>query len=150
MSEASVMTDELRKQIGVEGEPLVVEMEKGMLRKFVDAIGDPNPLWSDEEYAKKTKYGGLTFPPGILAAIMMVGNRPPIEIPLPRGLDGGGEWEFFEPIRPGDTLTIECKIGDLVERQISMGKAIFIYHDTVWKNQKGQVVATSRTYGLKY
>jgi acyl dehydratase len=54
MSEASLMSDELRKHIGVAGEPLVTEMEKGMLRKFVDAIGDPNPLWSDEEYAKKT------------------------------------------------------------------------------------------------
>ena len=33
------------------------------IRKFADGIGDPNPLWSDEEYARKTRYGSMTAPP---------------------------------------------------------------------------------------
>ena len=30
---------------------------KEAIRNFADGIGDPNPLWCDEEYSKKTRYG---------------------------------------------------------------------------------------------
>ena len=92
MAGDSVITEELRKTIGVAKQSTTIDMEKGMLRKFVDAIEDPNPLWSDEGYAKKTKYGGITFPPSILAAAMMGGSGPRLDIPLGRILDGVNEF----------------------------------------------------------
>ena len=33
------------------------------IKKFADGIGDPNPLWSDAEYARKTRYGNIVAPP---------------------------------------------------------------------------------------
>ncbi len=150
MAGDTLITDELRKTIGVAKQSTTIEMEKGMLRQFVDAIGDPNPLWSDEEHAKKSQYGGITFPPGILAASLMGGSGPWLDIPLQRILDGGSEWEFFEPIRPGDVITVVGTIGDLRERQGSVGKMLFIISDIEWKNQKGEVVATGRATLIRY
>jgi acyl dehydratase len=31
--------------------------------KFAEGIGDTNPLWSDPEYAAKTRYGTIVAPP---------------------------------------------------------------------------------------
>jgi len=33
------------------------------IRRFAQAIDDPNPLYYDEEYAKKTIYKGIIAPP---------------------------------------------------------------------------------------
>jgi hypothetical protein len=35
---------------------------KDAIRHFCDGIGDPNPLFRDEEYAKKTRYGSIVAP----------------------------------------------------------------------------------------
>ncbi len=49
MAEGSSGIEGLRDKIGMEREVGVYEIEKGMIRKFALAVGDPNPLWQDEE-----------------------------------------------------------------------------------------------------
>ena len=42
----SFLTAEMRDQaIGVQSNPLTLEVEKGAILKFAEAIGDNNPLW---------------------------------------------------------------------------------------------------------
>ncbi len=57
MSSDSVITEEMRGLIGVETPPYLVEVEKGDLRRFVEATGETNPLYTDAERAKTTRYG---------------------------------------------------------------------------------------------
>ena len=40
------VTDEVLKQIGKAGEARTVEVERGAIRRFAEAIGDPNPLFN--------------------------------------------------------------------------------------------------------
>ena len=49
--------------VGCRSEPVANVVEKGAVRKFAEAIGDPNPLYVDEEAAKASRYGGLIAPP---------------------------------------------------------------------------------------
>jgi acyl dehydratase len=42
---------------------------KDAIRHFCDGIGDPNPLFRDEEYAKKTRYGSIVAPPSWLYSV---------------------------------------------------------------------------------
>ena len=55
-----------RSLIGAWAEPFIVEVEKGAIRRFADAIGDPNLLYRDEDYARRHGYAGIlalpTFP----------------------------------------------------------------------------------------
>ena len=63
----SFLTAEMREQaIGTESEPVTVDVEKGAILKFAQAIGDENPLWNDEAAARRTRYGGLIAPPTFL------------------------------------------------------------------------------------
>ena len=63
MSEESLITDKMRKAIGVESEPLLYDVDKWHIQRFAEAIGDPNPLYQDEAAARKTRYGGIIAPP---------------------------------------------------------------------------------------
>ena len=54
---------------------------KDAIRHWADAIGDLNPLWRDEEYARKTLYGGLIAPPTWLFSTTMMAGRMPTRSP---------------------------------------------------------------------
>ena len=41
---AKYITDEVKKMIGTETEPVTLDVERGDIRLFAQAIGDPNPL----------------------------------------------------------------------------------------------------------
>jgi acyl dehydratase len=52
--------------VGERSEAVSNVVEKEAVRKFAEAIGDPNPLYVDEAAAEKSRYGNLvtlpTFP----------------------------------------------------------------------------------------
>ena len=61
-----------------------------------------------------------------------------------RSVDGGIEYEFFYPVRAGDTLTASSMIKDIVEREGETGKLVFVITETTYTNQNGDLVAKVR------
>ena len=49
---AKYVTEEARQQIGKVSEARTYEVERGAIRRFAEAIGDPNPLFNDEAAAR--------------------------------------------------------------------------------------------------
>ena len=147
----SVITDELASKIGVEAPRVTIEIEKGMLRRLAEAVGDPNPLWQDEAKARKSRYGGITAPPALfLSAQMRKPRITPVETELTRVLDGGVEIEYYEPIRTGDVITMTSKITDLYERDTKRGLMLFQISEIEYVNQFGEVVAKQRSTIISY
>lgn len=151
MAGGSLITEEMKRMMGTESKPSVVEIDKTVIKRLAEAIGDPNPLWQDEEYARKSKFGGIIAPPALAITEMMMGERPPEpEVPLKRALDGGGKWEFFKPIKVGDVITITSKITDYFEKEGSVGKMLFTIWETTRRNQRGELVARSWVTRIRY
>jgi acyl dehydratase len=150
--EGGFLTEEMRQQaIGTEGSPGVLEIEKGHIRRFAEAVGDPNPLFNDEAEARKTRYGGIIAPPTFLRSMRVGQPRLPFEMPFTRRLDGGSEWEYFQPVRAGDRITAVARIADVRERQgRQRGSMFFQVTETTYTNQFGEVVATQRSTGISY
>ena len=141
----------LRSMIGLEGKPHVFEIEKGAIKKFAEAIGDPNPLWQDKAYAQKSQYGTIVTPPGFLCAHMIdTAGKPEIPPPGSRRLDGGGEWEYIKPIKAGDTITSVTKFSDIKKREGKQGKLYFLIFETTHTNQDGELVAISQGTTISY
>ena len=99
------MISEMRSKIGlklrVEDALFNEEATRGAIRRFADGIGDPNPLWRDETYAKKTRYGSIVAPPSwvfsVLAGVQFGW----------RGLAGfhsGSDMEFYRPVFMNDVI----------------------------------------------
>jgi len=157
MANDSVITDEMRREIGVESEPTIAEVEKEPIRRFAEAIGDPNPLYHDEEYAKRHGYRSIIAPPGFMPTYLFSirrGKAPDtgekIRSAFTRGLNGGGEYEFFQPIQAGDILVITSRISDIYERDGRMGKMVFVISETICRNPQGQMVLIVRHTGIRY
>ena len=153
MTEASVVTQELRSLLGVEVGPNVYEIERGMIKKFAEAIDDDNPLWQDEDYAKQARYGNIVTPPTFLACLRLdelLDQQMAAECSLTRFLDGGKELEYFQPITVGDIISVSGKVVDLEEREGKRGKMLFIVSELIYKNQRGEIVAKARNILVRY
>ncbi len=154
MNEESVITDEMRKMVGHVWGPKVYEVEKGWIAKFADAIGDPNPLFSDEAYAKKTRFGGIVAPPAFHTALRQDEGGEWVRSVRCKlntgGLNGGNELIYFKPIRPGDRISVTDKLVSVEEKDTSRGKMLFFMFEKSYTNQSGELVALGKNVGIKY
>jgi acyl dehydratase len=149
----SLVTDELKKLVGVESSPEVWEIEKGAIIKFAQAVDDYNPLWNDEQEARKTRYGGMIAPPTFTSMLRneaLYDTIFQLDLPTKRVLNAGNEVEFFEPIRPGDTITVTGKLAHIAEREGSMGRMLILTFEYTYKNQTGKVVCIGRNNIIRY
>jgi len=123
------------------------------IRNFAHSYGDDNPLFTDPDYGRGTRWGGQIAPP-IMAAILnapLLGDRPSKEERggSYRGIHAfvsGGTWEWFRPIRPSDTL---YSFGGLewieVKRSEFAGRSVVKVNRQVKMNQNAEVVGVYRT-----
>jgi len=141
LAEASAITDELRSLLNVEFGPEVYEIEKGMLKKFADAIDDPNPLWQK------------VAPPTFATALRLDELTQKVwtaKCPLTRFLNAGNELEYYQPIKVGDVISVTGKLADIREREGKMGKMLFMTLELTYKNQKGEIVIKGRNTIIRY
>ncbi len=153
MVEDSLSAEELRSKIGMESAPEVYEIEKGMIRRFVLAIDDPNPLWQDEGYAGKSRYGGIIAPPTFVLTLGFDKLQQLVAESILCGgiLHGSTELECYQSVRAGDTITVTTKITNIRERQDArMGKTVFIVLDLTYKNQGQELVAKCQQMIIGY
>jgi len=151
MAEASAITDEMRAVIGKEIETVTVEVDKTAIRMFARAVGHTDLIYYDEEYAKSKGYRSLPCPMGFVGQPIYRPDKPlrpstvmPFQSPFKRVLNGGTDFEYYEPVCAGDVLTATSKIADIVERAGGTGPMLFVTNETTYKNQQGQAVAKFR------
>jgi len=152
-----MISEEVTNLIGKVGDIMIMEVERGAIKKYADAVDDRNPVYWDEEYARNSRYGSIVAPPGFLGWPTKWTGSMPIRTRLrdevsailaqagySRGLDGGVEYEFFCPVRAGDVLTALPRIIDIYEREGKAGKLTFSVVETTYTNQNGDLVAKAR------
>src|SRR5713226_4508197 len=109
-AEESLIPEEARALVGQVLGVYSEVVERGAIRRYCQAMGNLNPLYLDEEYARDTRYGGVIAPPLFINSVAVyppgtpepgedgVGGRiqaEQVELPLKRVVVGGQEWEFF-------------------------------------------------------
>ena len=155
MAEESLITPEIRAMIGQEVDfPGAEVIDRNSIRRYAQAISDLNPLYLDEEYAKKTTYGGIIAPPTFIFDVSHnifsdVGedgrDLARVAIPGLKLARGGNEYQFFHPTKPGDTVHQKRKIIDIYERPSkAVGKILFVVYDISCTNQEGTLLGINR------
>lgn len=100
------------------------------IASFADLSGDHNPIHMDEEYAKKTIFGGRiahgVISLGLLSAAMA--QLPGLPIFMSQSV------KFVKPVSIGDTITASVEVIDM-----RPDKGIVTLKNTC-ANQKGEVV----------
>lgn len=151
------LLEELRRQFL--GKEMVAtapeEFGRASIRLFAQAVGDMNPLYYDEGYARRTRYGGIIAPPTFVCETMQyqVGpldhtGGPAHRFGLPVGTEirGGNDYEFFQPVRPDDVLTAHWKVKDIQEKKGRTGRLLFLIYDITYTNQRGELLAINHEW----
>jgi len=134
-----------RSLIGQESEPVVHEIEKGQIRRFADALGDPNPIYQDEAAARAAGYPGLVAPPTF--ATSLTNNerfRHSLDLGTRSILLGEQQIEFTRPIVAGERITVVTKVADVQERAGASGPSDVLVLEDEGKDEKGELVFRTR------
>nr|WP_180203607.1 MaoC family dehydratase N-terminal domain-containing protein [Pseudomonas sp. SbOxS1]NYU03338.1 acyl dehydratase [Pseudomonas sp. SbOxS1] len=125
------------------------------IRSFAYACGSDNPLFCNPEYAAGTRWGSV-IAPSMMAGVI---NRPMLGDPMNaelkantkslfRGIHmfiSGGEWTFYRPIFPGDTLySFGGEDGLEVKQSEFAGRSVTRFNSQIKVNQRGEVVSVYR------
>jgi hypothetical protein len=138
MTTTTSVIDRLRARIGKDGASTEAAVEAGHLKRFVEAIGDPNPRWAEEA------------PPTFLVAIAPTSIHLVEAEEYGKGwLNGGNRFEYFEPVKVGDRITATGRVADVYEKTGSSGNLLFIIFETEYVNQHGRLVARLRGTAIR-
>ena len=159
----SVITDEMKALIGVQGPETVSELTTTSVRMFARSVGYVDPVFYDEAAAHERGFRSLPAPPGYLGTpIFNPAESDPtfggrrgggFSSPYPLVLNGGTDIEYTgAQICAGDTLTSATALASLNERWSgALGVPMLIQvSETTYTNQDGVVVAISRGTGISY
>jgi N-terminal half of MaoC dehydratase len=154
-------------------------VEFGHIMMFARSVGDPNPIYADEDYAARSEVGHVIAPPTFVQAGAQFDPdwplRPKIGEPwfgsgrnptgAPRQKDGGGgdggggmarglhaeqHFEYHRHLRPGDVLRAETRPGKTWEKEgRRAGKLMFSETITEYRDQDGELVITARGVGVR-
>ena len=151
------------------------EVSTSDIRHWCEVMRDENPLYTDEEYASKTKYGGIIAPPTMVqtwsldpmkeALERFVDGKPPFAddphnqlfgIIDAMGYDGvvatEQSQEYLKPVRPGDTIRCKITVGKVsdYEHFTSMGAGRYVDLVYTFVNQHDEEVCIGTFRVLKY
>ncbi|WP_342514695.1 MaoC family dehydratase N-terminal domain-containing protein [Sporosarcina sp. FSL K6-1522] len=124
--------------IGSTSESKIFEIEKGAIRNFAVAIGDDNPLYTDEAFAKECGYRSIVAPPTFPTTIRV--TNPKVQFEPSRVLHGGMEYLYERPIVAGDILRCFSSVTEVYEREGKMGKMTFLVQETRGEDLEGNLV----------
>jgi uncharacterized OB-fold protein len=119
-----------------------------MVNSWVEAIGDTNPIYRDEDAAREVGHPGIVAPPAMIQVWTMfglAGERPTDDPmgPIMKLMDDNGyigvvatncEQTYHRYLQPGEHVSISSEMGDVVgPKQTGLGEGWFINQHIVWR-----------------
>lgn len=150
----AVLTDEmiasLKSRIGMDLRvPVYNEVAtRDAIRHWCQGVGDDNPIYLDEVYANKTKYGCIIAPPCWLYSVHWPGGL--VGLPGIHGFHSGNDWEWFKAIKVNDKMTVQRKLYDVVEKPSRFaGRLVLVYTKVKYFNQRDELVSNSIGWSVR-
>lgn len=152
----TLATEELRAWIGREAVyDAPEELGRASIRSFALAVGDDNPLWVDDDYARTNGYAGVIAPPTLVCETNQFVQRPPDadgyightwDLPFAgRAIRGGNAYTFHRPVVPADRVRTHWRINEIDERTSSSGASLLVVVSTAtYTGSKGDPLAVNR------
>jgi len=111
-----------KNNIGLELEPLTVEVEAGRLRFFAKATGQTDPVYLDEAAAQAAGYRTLPAPPTFIFSLELEQADPfkfikALNIDISRVLHAEQSFVYNRHICAGDTITLKSRVEDIYDKK---------------------------------
>lgn len=99
-------------RVGEEGVTPEVTVTRAMIEAYADLSGDHTPIHVDEEFARKSHFGGIVAH-GLFGLSLADGLKTRGTLRFPPGASLGWTRDFLKPVRPGDRLHVRYRIGSM-------------------------------------
>jgi acyl dehydratase len=131
--------------IGRESEPVVHEVERGAIRRFAEAIGDPNPIYVEEEAARQGGHPTVVAPP-TFPFVLTVNERfrNSLDLGTRSLLHGEQQFDYARPIVAGDRITVRSRVADVQERTGASGPMDILVFEDEGRDAQGAFVFRAR------
>ena len=125
-----------------------VEVEKGRVRFFAQAIGETNSLYRDEEVARAAGYRSIPIPPTFLFCLETENSSSSrlleiLNVGMDRILHGEQSFRYHRAVCAGDCITFQSKVSDIYSRK--GGTLEFIVLESTATNQDNVLVGEMRS-----
>lgn len=130
--------------IGKRSERVKSTVERGMVRRFAEAIGDLNPIYIDEEVGRRSRYGRNIAPP-TFPRVLSSGVVEGLNLPKKGLIHGEQNYHYKRPLFVGEDIYSYSVIEDYYEKQGSSGLMGFLSTKRYGENDKGEVIFTEES-----
>ena len=119
--------------------PFEYEVGREKIREYANAVGEGNPVHHDPDAARSAGFRNVVAPP-MFCVVYSAGAMGPAILDPETGINlmmmvhGGQEFEWFEPVVAGDTITTEVTLKDVSEKN---GMKFYVF-ESQSRNQDGQ------------
>ncbi len=126
--------------IGKEVDVATFEVTRESVATYCKALEETNPLWTDDEAAKRGPYGGITVPPGYMMTLTARGG-PNANVKFGNsGFLGGKHVTMLAPVRPGDSILMREQVKEVYAKTGRTGTMVFAIRRATYLRD-GEVVA---------
>jgi len=142
--------EEARRLIGVRlrRERHNTEAARSSIFRWAKSIGERNPLFLDEGYARRSSLGSLVAPPCWLYSV----DHTMVAVKLPdlHAIYAGTDWEFYRWVRPGDRISVTARLLDVREKEGRFcGPMVLQVGEVVYLDGNGQKLARAVSYTMR-
>jgi acyl dehydratase len=144
------LREKLGQRVAISEPPYLTEVTRDAIRHWAWSTGDRNPLFTDEAYARASRYGTMVAPPTILYAFdrLSIGYRG--GLPGIHSMFGGSHWRWRRMPRLGDVIHAEVTFKDLIELPSRFAGRMFrqISHIS-FLTAEGEEIAEAESWGMR-
>ncbi|KHD86119.1 MaoC family dehydratase N-terminal domain-containing protein [Heyndrickxia ginsengihumi] len=128
--------------IGKRGDKVKNIVERGLVKRFAEAIGDPHPIFIDEEFGNNSHFGCNIAPP-TFPRVFDYGAIKGLHLPAKGLIHGEQSFHYERPLFIGETIYCYSEVKDYYERHGKNGEMGFLVLASSGEEPCGKNIFTS-------
>ena len=143
----------LQELIGKRSNKVKNQVERGMVKKFAEAIGDPNPIFIDEDIGKQSVYGQNIAPP-TFPRVFDYGELTGLELPKKGLIHGEQNYHYSRPLLIGETVYCYTELSNYYEKKgmlfvVMKGHGETLEEETIFTSEQIIIITETVRKGMK-
>lgn len=132
-----------KELIGKESNRVKNRIERGAVKKFAVAIGDPHLIYVGEEYGEKSRYKGNIAPP-TFPIVLDYGIIEGLQLPGIGLIHGEQTFHYERPLMVEEEIFCFSKLTNYVEKKGTLGSMGILVLESYGEDRHGKMIFSSK------
>lgn len=116
-------------------------VERGLVKRFAEAVGDLHPIFVDEEYGRNSRYGQNITPP-TFPRVLEYGEVEGMYFPNIGLIHGEQIFHYKRPLLVGEEVYCSTELKDYYEKSGNNGLMAFVVLKRYGEEPSGELIFT--------